>query len=296
METADLNAAVAVAEWLHTPRADGRPKVFKSGFFMPQMEDVMAHYKAAFVNAVNPVNYIICVEDHAVIVEPFMLTNNLTGELLEFRRVNDSVWLLVRCPIVREEADKWAKGIYIDIKHDQSRTWQIVGQHIWPLIANNLCGVCLHFHTLSRLRGQIAACTTLRWIHSMETADLNAAVAVAEWLHTPRADGRPKVFKSGFFMPQMEEALAHYKAALVNAVNPVNYIICVEDHAVIVEPFMLTNNLTGELLEFRRFNDSVWLLVRCPIVRKEADKWAKWEKEAIWLNWFCPWNRIYIYL
>uniref|UniRef100_A0A914HG77 Uncharacterized protein n=1 Tax=Globodera rostochiensis TaxID=31243 RepID=A0A914HG77_GLORO len=75
----------------------------------------------------------------------------------------------------------------------------------------------------------------------------------------------------------------------VNATEPVNFIIHVLCAGM--EPFELENNLTGERLSLRRFNELILLLVRCPIEREEA-KWPKWEKEAIALNWYFRWNRI----
>uniref|UniRef100_A0A914HI99 Uncharacterized protein n=1 Tax=Globodera rostochiensis TaxID=31243 RepID=A0A914HI99_GLORO len=63
----------------------------------------------------------------------------------------------------------------------------------------------------------------------------------------------------------------------VNATEPVNFIIHVLCAGM--EPFELENNLTGERLSLRRFNELILLLVRCPIEREEA-KWPKFESDS----------------
>ncbi|KAI3416417.1 hypothetical protein GPALN_005949 [Globodera pallida] len=103
-DRAGASSAQAVAKWLHTPRGDGHPKVFGCRFCLKGM----ANLKQEFFNSTNPLNFIIyfwVTSAHSV---PFKLENNLTAERLFSRRIGLNLWLLVRCPIERDE-DKWAK-------------------------------------------------------------------------------------------------------------------------------------------------------------------------------------------
>uniref|UniRef100_A0A914HM06 Uncharacterized protein n=1 Tax=Globodera rostochiensis TaxID=31243 RepID=A0A914HM06_GLORO len=100
-----VSFAQAVAKWLNTPRGDGRPKVLKCSSCSTGMEAL----KMAFFNSVNPVNFIIyfshwCYDARA----PFDLKNNLTGERLVLQNYKRYNWLIVRCPIERDE-QKWAE-------------------------------------------------------------------------------------------------------------------------------------------------------------------------------------------
>uniref|UniRef100_A0A183BX77 CS domain-containing protein n=1 Tax=Globodera pallida TaxID=36090 RepID=A0A183BX77_GLOPA len=63
--------------------------------------------KRSFRDASKPANFIIIIQnDEDEDVVPFTEENNLTGERLTLRQIDGDNWLLVRCPIGREE-DKW---------------------------------------------------------------------------------------------------------------------------------------------------------------------------------------------
>uniref|UniRef100_A0A914HBA0 Uncharacterized protein n=1 Tax=Globodera rostochiensis TaxID=31243 RepID=A0A914HBA0_GLORO len=84
-DSAGAAPAQALAKWLHMPRGDSLPKVLRSFYFHLERAEAL---KMAFVNSTNSVNFIICLYLWSAEIE--------------------SNWLLVRCPIERDE-DKWAK-------------------------------------------------------------------------------------------------------------------------------------------------------------------------------------------
>uniref|UniRef100_A0A914HG59 F-box domain-containing protein n=1 Tax=Globodera rostochiensis TaxID=31243 RepID=A0A914HG59_GLORO len=102
---------------------------------------------------------------------------------------------------------------------DQSRSWDIIRQKIWPLINNNICHlrVCVASQ-LDCLRRDFPAilrnCTNLRSIDGLshafpaeDNANASSNQAVAKWLLTPRGDGLPKMLYYDGRMEELERAL-----------------------------------------------------------------------------------------
>uniref|UniRef100_A0A914HFB1 F-box domain-containing protein n=1 Tax=Globodera rostochiensis TaxID=31243 RepID=A0A914HFB1_GLORO len=101
-DNAGASSRQAVTKWLLTSRGDGLPKMI-TFIFIPQGISAL---KEAFVNAPEPTNFIL---------------NNMR-ERLTLRHLNGDNWLLVRCPIGREE-DKWAKWEEEAIGWEWRRQW-----------------------------------------------------------------------------------------------------------------------------------------------------------------------------
>ncbi|KAI3421273.1 hypothetical protein GPALN_014896 [Globodera pallida] len=208
---------------------------------------------------------------------------------------------------IRRLFDSCGTNVLITTSDDQSRSWEIICQRIWPLVNDNICRVLLFRSSqLDHLRQFSPAilhnCANLRMIDSVElfpvfpaedNAGASSRQAVGKWLLTPREDGLPKMLCCRFYSGGMEGL----KTAFVNALEPANFFIRFwyygEDPLV---PFELTNILTGERMTLRQMDEVNWMLVRCPIAREET-KWREWEKEAIrwtWTWWCRQWNRIVI--
>uniref|UniRef100_A0A183C678 FBA_3 domain-containing protein n=1 Tax=Globodera pallida TaxID=36090 RepID=A0A183C678_GLOPA len=186
---------------------------------------------------------------------------------------------------IRRLFDSFGTTVAIYTDDDQSRSWEIICQKIWPFVNDNIRGLRLLFPTqLDHLRQFSPAI--------LYNAAASSHQAVAKWLLTPRGDGLPKMLYCGRY----SEGMDGLKRSFVNASESANFIINFwtdEDDVHVIEPFDLVNNLTVEQLTLRWLDKEEWLLVRCPIGREE-DKWTNWEKEAIEWDWFFQWNRIAI--
>ncbi|KAL3070204.1 hypothetical protein niasHT_030994 [Heterodera trifolii] len=112
-DNANASDGQALIKWLFTPRPDNVPKVLKCPLDLDGwiLESKLEVFKAVFAYASSPVNFIVRIWlrlPFADSVLAFDLTNELTREQLELKRIDAEFFLLVRCPIVRDES-KWTQ-------------------------------------------------------------------------------------------------------------------------------------------------------------------------------------------
>ncbi|KAL3118298.1 hypothetical protein niasHT_005501 [Heterodera trifolii] len=103
-DSAAASNGQAVAKWLLTPLQSDVPKMLKCGLDTDNLDA----FKATFASASSRINFIVVIwfDDSAM---PFVLTNKLTQEQLTLKRTEyRNCFLLIRCPIVRDES-KWTK-------------------------------------------------------------------------------------------------------------------------------------------------------------------------------------------
>uniref|UniRef100_A0A183C675 Aldo_ket_red domain-containing protein n=1 Tax=Globodera pallida TaxID=36090 RepID=A0A183C675_GLOPA len=230
------------------------------------------------------------------------LPNNVIGfEELEICYVDQTVIEFLQR--IRPLFDSSGTNVKISTSEYQRRSWEIIWQKIWPFVNDNICRFLLPSSQLNRLRRISPAilrnCAKLRSIDAYllfpafpaeDNAGASACQAMAKWLLTPRGDALPKILRCGQYSSAGMEGL---KGSFLDALKQANFIIIIWNQYADFVPFKEENNLTGERLTLRQIDKDEWLLVRCPIGREE-DKWAKWEKEAIELDWDRQWNRIEI--
>ncbi|KAL3080378.1 hypothetical protein niasHT_032583 [Heterodera trifolii] len=126
-DSAAASDGQAVAKWLFTALPDNVPKMFNCWVYTDDgnWPSRITAFKAAFASASSPVNFIIVfwfLLSFVDSVVPFDQTNELTREQLALKRTDNSGrFLLIRCPIARDES-KWTNW------EEEAIGWQIYDQ------------------------------------------------------------------------------------------------------------------------------------------------------------------------
>ncbi|KAL3120412.1 hypothetical protein niasHT_005733 [Heterodera trifolii] len=113
-DSANASSGQSVAKWLFTALPNNVPKMYKCSLYIDYDENwtsKIASFKAAFANASSSANFIVVIWflwSSAFSVAPFDQTNGFTHEQLSLKRINSDCFLLIRCPIARDES-KWTK-------------------------------------------------------------------------------------------------------------------------------------------------------------------------------------------
>uniref|UniRef100_A0A914GQ22 Uncharacterized protein n=1 Tax=Globodera rostochiensis TaxID=31243 RepID=A0A914GQ22_GLORO len=124
---------------------------------------------------------------------------------------------------IRHLFDSSGTNVFIGTLNNQSRSWEIIWQKIWPLINDNICGIILMFPPQFVCLRQFSPailrnCANLRSIKSCgffpefpaeDNAGASSRQAMAKWLLTPRGDGLSKILCSHYNPTQMEELESH---------------------------------------------------------------------------------------
>ncbi|KAL3079464.1 hypothetical protein niasHT_031793 [Heterodera trifolii] len=202
--------------------------------------------------------------------------------------------------------------INVAIQTINNRCLELIWHNIWPMLRMNIHGMELVMKSFHRLRkfapSLLNDCPSLRFVFFNfeklftefppdDSAMASDGQAMTKWLLTPRPDNVPKVFSCGLNNDDgnWSSRLEAFKAAFASASSPANFIVVISFRLFYVDsvvPFDETNEFTREQLTLKRTDKyQRFLLVRCPIVR-DADKWAKWEEEAIGWRIDDQWNKI----
>uniref|UniRef100_A0A183BXD2 F-box domain-containing protein n=1 Tax=Globodera pallida TaxID=36090 RepID=A0A183BXD2_GLOPA len=150
-------------------------------------------------------------------------------ESIEIRYVDQTVIEFLQS--IRRLFDSSNTAGVIATFDDQSRSWEIIRQQIWPLISG----------------------------YAEEIADASSRQAVDKWLLTPREDDLPKMLYCDFYLGRMEGL----KGSVVNASAPVNFIARLRELDYVHNVFEIDEEWERERLIFQRLNDDdKWLLAR----------------------------------